>query len=258
MDTKCKAKSCGGEEGEEVTEEMTVIRHDGQTTIPFWVEDPNVLLSPAHITELFPSEHMTYNQKLNAITRCVLLVSILVFSITRSTRSLLIAGVTIFAIYLVYNYDTKEKEKEKFSDLVRDTLQKQGIDAMSATDVFQAPEPTNPFSNVLITDYDNNVNKKPAPPSYNQTVSDDILTQAKELVRQSHPGQPDIADKLFQDLGDQYNFEQSLRPFYSTANSIIPNDQTAFAEFCYGSMISCKEGNKFACARNLSRHIAAE
>jgi hypothetical protein len=49
-------------------------------------------------------------------------------------------------------------------------------------------------------------------------------------------------------------FEQSLMPFNSNPNTTIPNDQQAFAEFCYGSMISCKEGNQFACARNLSRH----
>ena len=60
--------------------------------------------------------------------------------------------------------------------------------------------------------------------------------------------------KLFKDLGDQYIFEQSLRPFNSTSSTTIPNDQGAFADFCYGSMVSCKEGNMFACARNLARH----
>ena len=105
-----------------------------------------------------------------------------------------------------------------------------------------------------MTDYDYNPHKKPAPPSFNVNVNDDILNQAKQNVIDCNPGQPDIADKLFRDLGDQLVFEQSMRPFYSTASTTIPNDQTSFAEFCYGSMISCKEGNKFACARNLSRH----
>jgi len=261
---KCSAdnKTCDGavalESQEYDTETMTNIKHHSGAnaieSIPFWTEDPNILLHPSHLTELFPSAQMTYNQKLNAITRCVILVSLFVFAVTRSNRSIIIAVITLVAIYLVHNYDSKEKEKERFSDLVRDTLAEKGIDAMMATDVFQAPEPANPFSNVLISDYDANPNKKPAPPSYNKPASDDILAQAIELVRKSHPNQPDIADKLFQDLGDQYNFEQSLRPFYSTANTIIPNDQKAFAEFCYGSMISCKEGNQFACARNLSRH----
>jgi hypothetical protein len=40
-----------------------------------------------------------------------------------------------------------------------------------------------------------------------------------------------------------------MRNFYSTPNTTIPNDQKAFAEFCYGDMISCKEGNPIACAQ---------
>ena len=48
---------------------------------------------------------------------------------------------------------------------------------------------------------------------------------------------------------DQYVFEQSLRPFHSTASTTIPNDQQSFSEFCYGGMVSCKEGNAFACAK---------
>ena len=121
--------------------------------------------------------------------------------------------------------------------------------------VFQAPDPSNPFSNVLISDYDYNVNKKPAPPTFNKNVSGDVLAQAKQLVIDANGDQPEVVDKLFKDLGEQYVFEQSLRPFYSNPSTTIPNDQQAFAEFCYGSMVSCKEGNKFACARNLARHI---
>ena len=98
------------------------------------------------------------------------------------------------------------------------------------------------------------MNKKPAAPSFNTNVNNDILIQSKQLVSEANPDQPDISDKLFKDLGDQFVFEQSLMPFNSTPNTTIPNDQQAFAEFCYGSMISCKEGNQFACARNLARY----
>ena len=47
--------------------------------------------------------------------------------------------------------------------------------------------------------------------------------------------------------------EQSLRQFYSTANTTIPNNQAGFAEFCYGNMSSCKEGDDMACSKNLRR-----
>jgi hypothetical protein len=121
-------------------------------------------------------------------------------------------------------------------------------------DIFQEPDSGNPFSNVLMTDYDYNPNKKPAPPAFNENVNNKILKEAKQLVVDANPDQPDIADKLFKDLGEQLVFEQSLRQFNSNPNTTIPNDQGAFAEFCYGSMISCKEGNNFACARNLSHY----
>ena len=121
-------------------------------------------------------------------------------------------------------------------------------------DVFDKPDSSNPFSNVLITDYEYNPNKKPAPPAFNENINDQILTQAKKIVNELNPGQPDISDKLFRDLGEQYVFEQSLRQFTSNPITTIPNDQTGFAEFCYGSMISAKDGNLFAAARNLPRH----
>jgi hypothetical protein len=73
-------------------------------------------------------------------------------------------------------------------------------------------------------------------------------------VADANPGQPDIVDKLFTDLGDKLVFEQSMQQFVSNPSTTIPNDQSAFAEFCYGNMISCKEGNEFACARNLERY----
>jgi len=116
------------------------------------------------------------------------------------------------------------------------------------------PSSDNPFSNVLLNDYDYNPEKKPAPPVSKPDVNAKILQEAKQLVQNMNPSHPDIANKLFKDLGNQYVFEQSLMPFYSNPSTTIPNDQAAFADFCYGSMVSCKEGNPFACARNLSRH----
>jgi hypothetical protein len=121
-------------------------------------------------------------------------------------------------------------------------------------EVFDKVTSQNPFSNVLLPDLEYNPHKKPAPPAYASDINNEILIQAKQTVKELNPDQPDIADKLFKDLGEQLEFEQSMRNFYSNASTTTPNDQAAFAEFCYGGMISCKEGNLFACARNLDRH----
>lgn len=128
------------------------------------------------------------------------------------------------------------------------------VNQPALTNVFAEPTSKNPFNNVMPTDYYSDPEKKPAAPSYNKNTQDKIYESAKQLVSEINPDQPDIAEKLFSDLGEKINLEQSLRPFHSNPSTTIPNDQTAFANFCYGSMVSCKENNKFACARNVSRY----
>jgi hypothetical protein len=59
--------------------------------------------------------------------------------------------------------------------------------------------------------------------------------------------------KLFGTLGDNAIFDASMRNFHPMSNTRIPNDQDAFAKFCYGEMKSCKEGDEFACGRINSR-----
>ena len=67
---------------------------------------------------------------------------------------------------------------------------------------------------------------------------------------------PTIKDKLFQDLGDKFTFDRSMRQWYSTPNTQIPNDQGSFADWCYGDMKSCKEGHELACTRNMPHRLA--
>ena len=40
-----------------------------------------------------------------------------------------------------------------------------------------------------------------------------------------------------------------MRQFHTMPNTKIPNDQNAFAKFCYGDMKSCKDGDDL-CTRN--------
>jgi Ca2+/Na+ antiporter len=234
-----------------------------QLAVPFWAENPNVFFQFPYILEFFPVDCMTYNQKLNAISRTILILTLLSFLFTRRVRILIIGIIVLVSIYLLHFYRTKEQEKinelrHKNSVSATEGFENPGLEVLkqypSSRQTFDTPSTSNPFSNVLMPDYEYNPNKKPAPPSFNTNINDTILKQAKEMVIQSNPGQPDIADKLFKDLGEQFVFEQSLQPFYSNASTTIPNDQAGFADFCYGSMVSCKEGNLFACARNLDRH----
>ena len=248
------------EDNKNITESTSRL---SETKIPFWSENPNVLLNPTYITEFFPANDMTYNQKLNAITRTVIVATLAMGALTKNIRTLAFGILSILAIYLVHYYRDAEKKKgeakkDAFTGLDgQDGNSNPALAAVggelgniSPLEVFDTPTAQNPFSNVLITDVNGNTAKKPAPPAYNDQINKTILAAAKDAVMQANPDQPDISDKLFKDLGEQLTFEQSMRQFYSNPATSTPDDQKAFAEFCYGSMISCAEGNKFACARN--------
>ena len=53
---------------------------------------------------------------------------------------------------------------------------------------------------------------------------------------------------------DNLSFEHTMRSFHAMPNTTIPNAQKAFAEFCYGNMPSCKEGDVDACSK-INRRI---
>jgi len=242
-------------EAEEEKDKNKENKENIQNIIPFWSDNPNILLNNDFMFELFPIENMSFEQKLNAISRTIVLLSLITFFYTKSFRILIIGAVSLFFIFMLHkskNIDINDikQKKEGFADTPAQTLYKT-TDLMN---VFRKPDSSNPFGNVLVTDYIYDPNRKPAPPAFNENVNKDIIEQAKEFVRKSNPDQPDITEKLFQDLGDEYVFEQSLRQFSSTASTTIPNDQQSFTEFCYGNMVSCKEGNAFACAKNVARY----
>ena len=41
-------------------------------SIPFWYNDPSILLNKKHIYSAWPSSCMEYNERMNAITRLVI------------------------------------------------------------------------------------------------------------------------------------------------------------------------------------------
>jgi hypothetical protein len=229
-----------------------VIESMGSNNSPeFWTKNPNVLLTSWW--QVFPDTTMTTNERLNAITRMTIILIVVSYLLTMRTRILAIGLLTLGAIVVYYYVETKrtvEQFTQEMDARVKRAQEAKQIEARLPSSIFDEPKSGNPFSNVLVTDYQYNVNKKPAPPIDNAQVRDKVLDAAKQTVLDMNPTQPDLADKLFKNMGDEWDFEQSLRQFVTQPGTTIPNDQEAFSQFCYGSMISCKEGNAFACARN--------
>ena len=124
--------------------------------------------------------------------------------------------------------------KENIKELVsgREGFTNPALYEMTKTG-FTQPSQENPLMNVQMQEYKTNPNRKEAAPSYNVAVEKEINSSVKK----------NLDPRLFKDLGDDLYFEQSMRQFYSTPNTTIPNNQKEFAEFCYGGMLSAKEGD---------------
>ena len=119
---------------------------------------------------------------------------------------------------------------------------------------FTNPTTINPNMNVLLPEIQDNPNRLPAAPSYKKAVENTINEETKDFIVSNFDNNENIKKKLFDDKGDKFEFEQSMRHFYTTANTRIPNNQKEFARFCYGNMASCKDGDVEMCIKNAPRH----
>ena len=154
---------------------------------------------------------------------------------------------------IIGNNNCQEETKEGFSKMKEESEKTIPLNKFLKKD-FSPTTPANPLSNALLTDIEDNPDKKSAPPSFQRDVYGNINTNTKEMIKHVNPDSKDIDEKLFSTLGENFDFDMSMRQFYSTPNTRIVNDQGAFAQYLYGNMPSCKEGDVIQCASNNQRY----
>ena len=203
----------------------------------FWVNDPLVLLNKNKIKNIWPKEDMTTAEKWNSITRMVILLSILGFILRGSFRFIIVGIVTLALIVVLYHYNETSKKKEGFDNKIEGTNKLLSILKPSHYE----STPSNPLSNVLLPQIQDDPKRPSAPFAYTKDNSEIIENNTKKMIEEINQDNSDIDQRLFQDLGDNYEFSNSMRSFYSPANTTIPNSQEEFAKFCYGNMPSRKE-----------------
>lgn len=227
----------------------------------FWTKDPSVLFNSEHIGKLLPQSNMTTEEKLNAITRLVIILTILGYLISQTIRIVVTGLITLGVIIILYNMKDNNQQKQKIKTL--STGENEGkkenfsnmkvYDAIKSQNLYTTPTSNNPMMNVLLTDIADNPMRKAAAPAYQEAIETDINEKTKKFIS-SEFNDPTIDEKLFRDLGDAFEFDRSMINFHATPNTRIPNDQGSFAEFLYGGMISCKENNGLACTRDNPRY----
>ena len=213
--------------------------------IKVWFDDPTILFNKDSIFELWPTMDMCYEQKINAITRLVILITILGYILTTSQRIVAVGVLTLVVIYVLFKSRkqkiTNDMINEGFTNsMVEVTGEPVPLDAVLKTE-FKQGSKKNPFSNVLLTQIGDEPDRKSAPPSFNVDVDEDITKNIKRAVQMMNPGIKNTSKQLFGDLYQEQQLDNFSRQLYSTPNSRVENDQGAYSKFLFGTMPSAKE-----------------
>ena len=216
-------------------------------TIQFWSNDPTILFNKDYIFELWPTTSMCYEQKLNAITRLIILLTILGYILTMSKRILIVGVLTLLFIFILYNMRKQKLTKDMlenfevkgnevtgmFDNKSKSFVNPVTLDAVLRTE-FKEGNKKNPFSNVLLTQINDDPERKAAPPAFNVDVDEDISKNVKRAVQMMNPGIKNTNKQLFGDLWQNFQLDNFLRPFNSCPNTRVANDQGAYGDYLYG------------------------
>jgi hypothetical protein len=210
----------------------------------FWLNQPAILLNKDKLFQLLPSSRNTTNENLNAITRLIIIISLFGYALSQSPKILMSLFVSLIVILFYYKYKSNNDVVKKME------IMKEGFSNPEFYNVikneFTNPTNENPMMNVMLPEINKKPIRKSAAPSFTKPVETEINKKVKE----------GLDPRLFKDLGDNIVFENSMRNFYTMPNTDIVNDQKSFAEFCYGNMPSCKEGDGIACDKKNYRHTS--
>jgi hypothetical protein len=215
---------------------------------------------------------MSTEEKLNAISRLVILMTILGFIFTMSFKILIVGILTIIAIILLFKNRKQKLVKgmlkegmtsmEKFNGYNsslstpnnQTIINPETLETFLKSD-FQETSKQNPLGNVLLTQIMDDPDRLPAPPSFNTEVYEDINNKTKKMVQMLNPGIKNSSKQLYGDLWQNFTFDQQQWAYYSMPNTKVCNDQGAFSQFLYGNMPSAKEGDPFALLQDNQRYL---
>lgn len=232
------------------------------TNNSFWINNPIIMVDKHNMFEVFPKQTMTYDDKLNAISRLVMYASIIGFITTKNMRFIVAGVITLVGIIIMYRTHANVKStniKEGF-DSANLSQQPNDDNEQPSTSSsykngslqhvmqkeFNPIQKDNPYGNVLISDIANNPTRKPAPPAFNNDVRNNIMEATENMV-QSHNPELDVSKDVIGDSAQKYTLDRSSLVFHSMPCTQIPNNQGAYSQFLYGNIGSCKAKNMYQC-----------
>lgn len=183
--------------------------------VKFWINNPEILYKDFNFNLLSSG---SLNNKLNIITRYILIVCTILYLISNKNLYINIALISIILIIFIYNVCNKET-------FINDKYIENELPLRESNFFNNASDENNPLKNISIPEYD----KKP---KYSDSSKSTDLNKFYN-------------NKLFQTEAD-FLFDKEARQFYTMPNNKLPNEQGKFANWLYGTVDNCKSDSIYA------------
>lgn len=197
----------------------------------FWGKDLKILWDKHRLVEFVPTHDMTSVEKLNAITRCLIYVGILLSVLYNSVQSLYIPIIGSVIIYMIVQWHPNIEGQTGGSA----GWDGNHVDGSPLSVKLRQPTAENPFMNVLMSDYTANPLMNPA---------DDVESPAVQKQMKDH-----FDEGTYRNVNDIWDTTNGQRQFYTNPSTTIPNDRDSFQKWCWNSPYTCKDGNASRCLR---------
>ena len=132
----------------------------------FWLKDPMSLLNKDYITNVVPSKDLSYDAKLNAITRLIIIICVLGYLLTRNIRIIISAIISIIGIIIMYNINKgKQNQKKIIGKALKEGFNSDILYNLSKSSM-TTPTKENPLMNVMLPEIQDNPKRNMAAPSF--------------------------------------------------------------------------------------------
>lgn len=200
-----------------------------------WYDDVRGFMRDDRLSRFLPEPGAPLAEQLNSIMRFSLYYALVLIIVKRSYAAAYVPIIAGLVTWMLYSSDIASRATR------REHLAANGLAVDRRTGrPCTAPTRSNPFMNVLMSDYKTRPDRPQA-----CDIRDSSVARSADALH-SH--------NLYRDSDDVFGRRTSSRPFYTTPGTTIPNDQAGFASWLYGNdRPTCKEGNGDMCYVHLSK-----
>uniref|UniRef100_A0A6C0AWZ7 Minor capsid protein P9 transmembrane helices domain-containing protein n=1 Tax=viral metagenome TaxID=1070528 RepID=A0A6C0AWZ7_9ZZZZ len=228
-------------------------------TTVYWLEDPKILFDKENIIELWPTSNMTYIEKMNALCRLIVFLTIIGLIIFRSLNILIIGLIVLCILTFLYNkkiiteqgrvlydntsYENDKKEmesKNNSKDVNKNTSNnskktKESFVSMlpwKDTELVLSESPSmdkqNPLNNHLLSD---SIGSESKVKKTNKQINNAHLL---DTIRDNTSIMNNI--KLEKDLESNFNLDRQSRQYYK-----VPEYDKATLNYLTGNSATVKD-----------------